>query len=185
MPYIKYWMYSDYIYTIPHLHSSKWILLLTSYFCCVCQPISSYSKALFSCPAFAKAFVQCQSCNSCRPHGTCPRNPMDPLGVLAVLLISGLCRHDSRKGNSEIRDHTMCIICDHWYRPSLSPRTLGIRSNPTTLISWSEGHCVNGLVLKSKTHAIEVCVTWIRQCLSKQDWQYSLCEGAIEYCKRF
>ena len=89
--------------TIPHLHSSKWILLITSYFWCVCQPIpsiSSYSKALFSCPALAKAFVQCQSCNSCRPHGTCPRNPMDPLGVLAVLLISGLCRHDSRKGNS-------------------------------------------------------------------------------------
>ena len=39
--------------------------------------------------AFAKALVQCQSCNSCRPsHGSCPWNPwIFPLGLVPAVVL--------------------------------------------------------------------------------------------------
>jgi len=65
--------------------------------------------------AFAKAFVQCQSCNSCRPsHGSCPWNPwIFPLGLVPAIFRSPsffLQRNDSlKKGKLVIRSTpTIC-----------------------------------------------------------------------------
>lgn len=94
--------------------------------------------------AFAKAFVQCQSCNSCRPsHGSCPWNPwIFPLGLVPAVDLQ-----ERKIGNHPINSHHLsCVwalrliipcasICNHWYWPSLPPpRISGVGNNPDFLL---------------------------------------------------